>query len=166
MNRPHLNPFPSFKQRSAVTSRSPPVPCCPQRPAVTGLWRTRGRCGAAWGPTWGWPLVAPVRGPAAWGQEGWAIRTRSVAAARGRRAMCCCWGVRLCSRRSPSDRTCCSWENYRWEESERENCKTSQNCKTILSSVWGSKLFLCLLCWCVGPMYSWKYWNLLLIYNI
>ena len=115
-NQPLFNPFHFmfWKQRSAVSSRSRPGPCSPQRPAVTGPWRTRGPCGAAWGPTRCRLLAAPVRGPQAWGRL-WATRTRSVAAARGRRATCCCWVVPLCSRLLPSDKTCCSWGNYRWE---------------------------------------------------
>lgn len=99
----------SVKQRSAASLRSRQGLCCPQRPAVTGPWTTRGPCGAAWGPT-RCRLVAPVR--EAWGR-GRATRTRSVAAARGRRVTCCCWAAPLCSRPSPSGKTCCSWENYR-----------------------------------------------------
>lgn len=103
-------------QRSPVSWRSHQGPCSPQRPAVTGLRRTRGLCGAAWEPTprllSGGLTPAPVRALEAW-DRGSATKTLSVAATRGRRAICCCWVVPLCWHLSRLDKTCCSSENCR-----------------------------------------------------
>lgn len=101
-------------QRNAVSLRNRQAPCCPRSRAVTGPWRTRVPCGAAWGPTW-CPLLgiwAPVRRLEAW-EQAWATRTRFVAAVRGRRAIYSCWVAPLCSPRWVSDKTCYSWENSR-----------------------------------------------------
>lgn len=83
----------TLSQRSAVSSKSHQAPYSPQTRAVTGLLRTRGPCGAAWGTArcllLGCLMQALLKGQVVWGL-GSATRTRCGAAARGRRVTCCC----------------------------------------------------------------------------